>query len=238
MLMARTIAALRCGMREGGLTASMPAATKAQLAQRLNSLRACNTPSPAIEIKKQIAKLFLGYTSMRGVPPAEAEAMLFQYAEVLEGVPLWALQEICKSPPSGPDLDPRFPPNAVQIRLLVDARAATFRREAKDIQELLDAPVVLPDDPEVAAELKKTVGEGLRNLAKQLRDDDEALRRPVLVPEGSGFKAPSGRDLAEIYRTRQLPGLPVRNGPRNDDRNGDVTVDTEYADHLRDAVGQ
>jgi hypothetical protein len=190
-------------------------------------------PSPAIEIKKQIAKLFFGYTSMRGVPPAEAEAMLFQYADVLEGVPLWALQEICKSPPSGPDLDPRFPPNAVQIRLLVDARAAAFRKEAKDIQELLDAPVVLPDDPELAEQTKAYIKEGYESLIMKLRDDDVALRRPVLVPEGSGFKAPSGRDLAEIYRTRRLPGLPLRNVMRNEERNGGVTVDEEYTDYLQ-----
>jgi hypothetical protein len=166
--------------------------------------------------------------------------MVAQYATALQGVPLWAIREVCADIVRGvvPGLNPDFPPTAPRLRQLADERTARTAIESRQIREVLDAPVVLPDDPQMAAELKKTVGEGLRNLAKQLRDDDEALRRPVLAPDGSGFKAPSGRDLAEIYRTRQLPGLPVRNGPRNDDRNGDVTVNDECADHLRDAVGQ
>ncbi|SNS36569.1 hypothetical protein SAMN05216374_0993 [Tardiphaga sp. OK246] len=238
---ARVITALRSSMRDGNcLTEPLSLTTRGRLSHRLALLQACTEQASGDQIRLEIAKLMASYPSLRGASANDAAAMVFQYSEALAGVPLWAVRDACGAIARGSvkDVNPDFAPTSARLRQIVDGITTAAHLEAKQIGVILEAPVVLPDDDEKAEAVRKGVGDAMRARANEMREADEALRRPVLVPEGGGFKAPSPKDLSEIYKTRRLPGLPVRNVTRNDDRNGHATVDEEYADHLRDAVGQ
>ena len=64
---------------------------------RLDLLRACVKQARAEEVETEIAKLMTSYPSLRGSSEIDAKAMVYQYAEALAGVPLWAIREACKA---------------------------------------------------------------------------------------------------------------------------------------------
>ena len=240
----RMVPVLLASMCENGsFTEALPAKTRSRLQARNVVLRATLQPAKAEDIKQEIAKLMAAYPSLRGASPADALAMLHQFTEALKGVPLWALRGVCRDVLRGsiPGLNPDFPPTAPRVRQLVDIRDAAQHQEARDIERILTAKVVLPDDKEKAA----AVIAGFKTLQQRLREPEKP----------STFKAPTITELGEIYRNRSLPKPTEfnkiqddgRNVTRNVERNvtpdadADVAdhdgyVDDEYADHDRGGV--
>lgn len=227
--LSRTIASIRAAMREGGHQAALSIDVRSRLQQRQAVLRACSENATCDEIEVEIAKHMTAYPSSRAAALTDIQVTVRQYANALEGVPLWALREVIGNISRGsvPGLNPDFMPTAPRIRQLVDERTERSDLEAREIRTLLDAPVVGADNPEMAAAVQKVIGEGLRGCAEMMRAKDRQFAGPA-APTKPPFKPMSIAELTEYYKTAPLAGRPVRNVTRNDDRN--VSDDVERAD--------
>jgi hypothetical protein len=79
-----------------------------------------------------------------------------------------------------------------------------MREENPAEQELIDAPVVLPDNTELAKRAAEVISSGFKKLGKMLDETINADRRPI----GSGrlgnrrSKGPSWDQIREAYKTR------------------------------------
>lgn len=228
--LARTVAALRSSMRDDAcLTEPLSVMTRGRLDMRLDLLRGCAKQAGADEIQHEVTRLMTSYPSLRGASSTDAAAMVYQYAEALAGVPLWAIRDACKAIARGavPDINPDFAPSSARLRKLVDGYVSAMHLEARGIKQLLDAPVVLPDNSEMAKRSAEVINTGFKSLIQKLEDDDKAARLPQQREALSGFKALQGAALTEHYRTH---GFLFR--PKPTDRNvtdrDTVTVDDEY----------
>ncbi len=229
--LSQKLASIRLAMREGGHQAPLAPAVVARLQQRQAVLQACAAGATAGQVKLEIAKLTAAFPSLRGAGAADAQAMVSQYATALQRLPLWAIREVCGEIVRGtvPGLNPDFPPTAPRIRQLVDERTERADFEAKQIREVLDAPVVPADNPEVAERTRKLIGEQLRGLAGIMREKDRQFAGAV-TPEKPAFKAFSVAECAENYKRGDHPGMPFRNVTRNDDRNVAADDDIDIID--------
>jgi hypothetical protein len=239
--LARTIAALRSSMRDDAcLTEPLSVMTRGRLGMRLDLLRGCAKQAAAEQIETEVAKLMTSYPSLRGSSDTDAKAMVYQYAEALAGVPLWAIRDACKAIARGavPDINPDFAPSSARLRQLVDGYVSAIHKEARDIKQLLQAPLVPPDNPEMAERVSRTVQDGLKKLSAQLQEYTDADRRPR-VPVESQWKAPTLEQLREIYKARKLPVAVDGNDDRNVAGGDTVTVapaHEEGYDHLQAGV--
>lgn len=223
--LSRILASLCAAMREGGHQAPLPPATRTRLEQRQAVLQASAVGATTDQTEIEVAKLMTAYPSSRAAALTDVQVTVRQYATALASVPLWALREVCADVLRGSvaGLNPDFMPTAPRMRQLVDDCMERSDMEARQIREVLDAPVVAPSDPRMAAATRKAIGEGLRNMADVMRDKDRSFAGPTGA-EKAPFKPFSIAECAELYKSRPLPGMPARNGHRNDERNGDVTV--------------
>ena len=234
--LARAVAALRSSMRDDAcLTEPLSVMTRGRLSMRLDLLRGCVKQARAEEVETEVAKLMTSYPSLRGSSEIDAKAMIYQYAEALAGVPLWAIRDACKAIARGavPDINPDFAPSSARLRQLVDGYVSAVHLEARGIKQLLEAPVVLPDNDEMAKKSAEVISAGFKSLIQKLDDDERAERLPQHQEAGTGFKPLQGAALVEHYKTHGFlfrPKPTVRNG----ERNGTVTVDDEYPEQ---AVG-
>ena len=151
--------------------------------------------------------------------------MVYQFAEALAGVPLWAIRDACKAIARGavPDIHLDFAPSSARLRQLVDGYVSAVHLEARGIKQLLEAPVVLPDNDEMAKKSAEVIRAGFKSLIQKLDDDERAERLPQHEEASTGFKPLQGAALVEHYKTH---GFLFR--PKPPQRNGDVTVDEEY----------
>ena len=224
--LSQLIASIRVNMREGGHQAPLTAAVRSRLEQRQDVLRACAKPATCDEIEVEIAKHMTAYPSSHAAALTAIKVTVRQYANALDGVPLWVLREVLGNISRGsvPGLNPDFMPTAPRIRQLIDERTERPDLEAKDIRALLDAPVVPADNPEMAQKTRKMIGEGLRGLAGMMREKDRQFAGAA-APEKAPFKPFSIEECVEMYKRGDRPGMPFRNVTRNDVRN--VTVDDD-----------
>ena len=185
--LARELAVVRAGMREGGLTDKLPAMLEGKLGSRLDLLRRSVKQASIGELEEQVAKLMLAYPSTGGHGEIDAMLRVRQYSEDLLGAPLWAVKDACRDVSRGavPGLNRDFAPSSPRLRELVDGYVSAVHKEAKEIKEVLLAPHVPPDNSEMAEKTKDYIASGLQALAQKLRDDDAALLRPTVAPEAS-----------------------------------------------------
>lgn len=234
--LARAVATLRSSMRDDScLTEPLSVMTRGRLSMRLDLLRGCVKQARAEEVEHEVTKLMASYPSLRGSSDTDAKAMVYQYAEALAGVPLWAIRDACKAIARGavPDVNPDFAPSSARLRQLVDGYVAAVHLEARGIKQLLEAPVVLPDNDEMAKRSAEVISAGFKSLIQKLDDDERAERLPQHQEAGTGFKPLQGAALVEHYRTH---GFLFR--PKPPQRNGDVTVSvTNDEDYLEQAAG-
>lgn len=207
--LARELAVVRAGLREGGLTEKLSAILTGKLGNRLDLLRRSVKQASIGELEEQVAKLMLAYPSTGGHSEIDAMLRVRQYAADLLGAPIWAVKDACRDVSRGavPGLNRDFAPSSPRLRELVDRYVSAVHKEAGEIKEVLHAPQVLPDNSEMAEKTKEYIVQGFRSLTQKLRDDDEALRRPVVASEASKYKAPTIAELREIYANRRLPGI-------------------------------
>ncbi|MDB5652942.1 MAG: hypothetical protein JWQ94_555 [Tardiphaga sp.] len=230
-----TVAALRATLRDGAcLTEPLSVMTRGRLGMRLELLRGCAKQASVDQVEMEVAKLMTSYPSLRGSSEIDAKAMIFQYAEALAGAPLWAIRDACKAIARGavPDINPDFAPSSARLRKLVDGYVSAVHLEARSIKELLEAPVVMPDNTEMAKRAAEVISSGFKKLGKMLDETINADRRP-LAADGSEIvdaKAPSWEQIREVYKTRNLPGIVSRNVSRNVTSDDTVTVDDKYSD--------
>lgn len=228
--LARAVATLRSSMRDDAcLTQPLSVMTRGRLSMRLDLLRGSVKQATADQIQHEITRLMTSYPSLRGASATDAAAMVYQYAEALAGVPLWAIRDACKAIARGavPDIHLDFAPSSARLRQLVDGYVSAVHLEARGIKQLLEAPVVLPDNDEMAKKSAEVISAGFKSLIQKLDDDERAERLPQHQEAGTGFKPLQGAALVEHYKTHGFlfrPKPPVRNG----ERNGTVTVDDEY----------
>ncbi|MDB5579634.1 MAG: hypothetical protein JWR80_4810 [Bradyrhizobium sp.] len=123
----------------------------------------------------------LAFPSTRSVPVIDAQLQARKYAEDLQGVPLWAVQDACRDVSRGsvPGLNPDFPPSSPRLRLIVDGYVSAVHKEAREIKEVLDAPLLLPENPEV----RGLIREGLRARSGELAVLGERPPKPAPTPE-------------------------------------------------------
>lgn len=231
---------MRVGMREGGLTAKLPVALEGRLSTRLELLRTCVKQAAIADLEEQVAKLMLAYPSTGAHGDVNAMLRVRKYAEDLLGTPLWAVRDACRDVSRGavPGLNRDFAPSSPRLREIVNGYVSAVHKEAGEIKEVLNAPIVLPDNSEMAEAVRKGVADMIRARANEMREADRAQQSPT-GQERPAFRPHSIAECAEIYKTRRLPGLPPRNVSRNDDRNVtedvDVTIDGDYADLAQQA---
>lgn len=228
--LSRVLASVRRTMREGGLQTPLSLALRTRLQQRAAVLDGSAASAAPTQTKLEIAKLTTAFPSLRGTGAADAQAMVAQYATALQGLPLWAIREVCGEIVRGtvPGLNPDFPPTAPRVRQLVDERTTRSELEAKQIREVLEAPVVPKDNPEMAEKTRKVIGEGLRNLVEVMREKDRQFAGGA-APEKPPFKPFSIAECAEMYKRGDRPGMPFRNVTRNDDRNVTDAADIDIS---------
>lgn len=232
--LAWTIASLLSSTRDGGcLTEPLSVITRGRLSNRLLLLSGCLNAAGKDELRLEVAKLMAAYPSMRNTSTVDGVALVHQYAEALAGAPTWAVRDACKAVMKGavPDINPDFVPSSARLRQLVDGYVSAAHQEARNINLLLEAPVVLPDNSEMAKKSAEVISAGFKSLIQKLDDDERAERLPQQREASGGFKALQGAALVEHYKThgflfRSKP--PLRNGDRNVTGDGTVTVDDEY----------
>ncbi|WP_457492078.1 hypothetical protein [Tardiphaga sp. P5_C7] len=226
-------------MREGGLTEKLPALLAGKLSNRLDLLRRSVKQASIGELEEQVAKLMLAYPSTGGHGEIDAMLRVRQYSEDLLGTPLWAVKDACRDVSRGavPGLNRDFAPSSPRLRELVDGYVSAVHKEAGDIKEVLHAPVVLPDNSEMAQKTREYIVNGFQALTQKLKDDEAALRGPVIPTEASKYKAPTIAQLKEIYASRKLPGIGESRAARNAVSQS-PDLDEDFRNHLRDAVGQ
>jgi len=202
--LSRAVATLRSSMRDDAcLTEPLSGMTRGRLSMRLDLLRGCVKQATTDQIQHEVTRLMTSYPSLRGASATDAAAMVYQYAEALAGVPLWAIQDACKAIARGavPDINPDFAPSSARLRQIVDGYVSAVHLEARGIKQLLEAPVVLPDNEEMAKRSSDVIMTGLKSLVQKLEEDDRAERLPQQREASSGFRALQGAELVEHYRT-------------------------------------
>jgi hypothetical protein len=203
----RELAVIRNGMRDGGLTEEVPTITRARLNNRLELLRSSVKQAALTDIEEQIAKLLMGYSSMRGLSKTDAQVMARQYGDALLGLPLWAIADACKDVSRGavPDLNPDFPPSAPRLRQLADRYVSAVHKEAIEIKSVLSAPSVLPDNPEMAKRVQERVKAGFAELSETLHNN---LAPTNPSPATPAWKAPTPEEIRKHYDTHGLAMKP------------------------------
>ena len=202
--LARAVATLRSSMRDDAcLTEPLSVMTRGRLSMRLDMLRGCVKQAAPDQIQHEVTRLMTSYPSLRGASATDAAAMVYQYAEALAGVPLWAIHDACKAIARGavPDVHPDFPPSSARLRQIVDGYVSAVHIEARGVKELLEAPVVLPDNSEMAERVKETIVNGLRKRSAEIEEADRAERLPQHNEVSTGFKPLHGAALVEHYKT-------------------------------------
>jgi hypothetical protein len=163
--LARSVAALRSSLRDGAcLTEPLSVMTRGRLSMRLDLLRGCAKHAGIDQVEHEVTKLMASYPSLRGSSDIDAKAMVYQYAEALAGVPLWAIRDVCKMIARGavPDVNPDFAPSSARLRQLVDGLVSAVHLEARNIKSLLDAAVALPDNSEMAKRSAEVIKTGFK----------------------------------------------------------------------------
>jgi hypothetical protein len=179
--LAAELAVLRVGLLNGSLVEELPEPVRTRLDERLALLRGSVRQATISQIEGEVAKLMLAFPSTRSVPVIDAQLQARKYAEDLQGVPLWAVQEACRDVSRGsvPGLNPDFPPSSPRLRLIVDGYVTAVHREARAIKEVLEAPLLLPENPEV----RGLIREGLRARSGELARLGETPPKPAPTPE-------------------------------------------------------
>lgn len=207
------------------------------LRDRLSSFLASTSdrtqPATLAQIETEVAVLMMAFYSARTTSKAEATAMMQVYAEVLQGLPLWAIKDgfakIKAGQVEGASLD--FPPAAPRLKQVVVEVMQPLMLDRYHAQKVLSARVAPAENPEMSEAVRKLVADAARARAAEMREADAADMSPR-GQERPAFRPPSIADCAEIYKTRRLPGLPPRDQPGD----GGVAVDDQYATYLRSAV--
>jgi hypothetical protein len=210
---------------EGELSQRLPPA----LRERLAGYVAATTPfldaAPPKQAEAELTTLMLNFHTARSMSKAEAGIVMREYVEALRGLPLWAIRRGIRKfkdgEVEGASLD--FPPAAPRLRKVVTEVMEPLMADRQAITRVLAAREPCVEDPEMAEATRKLIGEGLRGAADAMREKDRAFSGPPAASRAA-FKPFSIAECAEIYKSRPLPGMPLRNVTRNDDRNGDVTL--------------
>jgi hypothetical protein len=119
-------------------------AERTALTDRATELRATLWPyvaSERDEVEASIAAMFSGFRSMRQEGSA-AENAVAVTAMVLREFPAWAITKACvKIAQNEAGLDPKWPPNDVQIHAIVSEIVREYRATLVNVEALLIAPV-------------------------------------------------------------------------------------------------
>jgi hypothetical protein len=146
------------------------------------------------QLEGAVAELMIGYPSLRSLLKMEAQLMARKFARDLFGVPLWAVQAATADISLGsiPNLNVDFPPASPRLRSLADGYVSAVHKEAREIEEVLAAKQVLPNDPGAA--------EKVRLMAE--------ATIAALNPRKAVAKAPTADEIKTHYDTHTLEFRP------------------------------
>lgn len=142
------------------------------LSKRLGEIAPHLGPARYAKVAQAVLSCLVGFAS-KNTSDEDAEVIAAQYATMLAGLPLWAIQRACgrfgrgeveASEVGAKHLDRAFPPSSAQLRMIAEKIVRPFDNEARRIDKALKGTVmktvVGPAERErVSAKLEGLAGE-------------------------------------------------------------------------------
>jgi predicted nucleic acid-binding Zn ribbon protein len=156
------------------------AADKRTLVERINvvmaSLKQHDQHEIAILIMDMLASFDVAMS--RQITAKERKEAAVIYVRELKGVPTWAVHQACQKIRLGtaPNISHQYKPTPIQVRVLAVNIASPWKQEAKQIGEILNAPLYVDG---VSGEERQRVGIKMRTLADELKEG--AYREGVIA---------------------------------------------------------
>lgn len=150
------------------------------LLKRGRALAATLERAPIRKIAKLISETLSGFGSSRA-SAEEAEIVAAQYAVVLAGLPLWAIERACLRFAGGdvkPEeigakhIDPNFGPSSAAVKIVASKIAAPYEEDLVKVRMICGGTVA---PKEIGPEERKRVGEKLAARAKEMKQAGEVV---------------------------------------------------------------
>lgn len=182
--------------------AQLPADTRRALEERLPAIEGYIAPARTDEIVMALVRVFAALTS-RTDDGIDAQTRAHVYAEILSGLPPFAVSRACDDFCRGRAGDRKWVPTAAELRAEAEKHVAPWRAEKARIERALAAKVVGAQ----SREGRESALEHARETARQLR-----------AKSGAGDRAQDDRSAAQkaadwLEELAERPQEPVALSP-------------------------